>query len=52
VKPGFLHLILGLVLLGGGIAITVLSEQVVAWGAIAVGLYYAIKGVVLLARKT
>jgi len=51
VRPGFTHLILGLVLLGGGIAITVLSEQVVAWGAIVVGAYYAIKGVVLLSRR-
>ncbi len=50
-RPGFTHLILGIVFLGGGIAVTVLSEQVIAYGAIVVGLYYCIKGVVLLSRR-
>ena len=51
-RAGVGTLIFGLVLLGAGIAVTVLSEQVVAFGAIGVGLYYAIKGVVLIARQS
>lgn len=50
-RAGFAQLALGLILLGGGIAVTVLSDRVVAWGAVVVGAYYAVKGVVRLARS-
>ena len=49
-RPGLGTLLFGLALLGGGVAVTVFSEKVVWFGAIGAGLWYAIKGVVILSR--
>jgi hypothetical protein len=51
-RPGLGHLLAGLVLLGGGVAVTLLSDRVVAYGAILVGAYYAIRGAVILGRRS
>jgi hypothetical protein len=49
-RPGLGHLLIGIVLLGGGIAITVLSHRVVLYGAIAVGAFEIIRGIYVLIK--
>jgi len=49
-RPGLGHLLFGLVLLAAGAAVTVLSEQVVWYGAIVVGVIEVLRGIVLLVR--
>jgi len=44
------HLLVGIVHLGGGIAITVLSHRVVMYGAIAVGAFEICRGVYVLIK--
>ncbi len=49
-RPGMGHLLIGVVLLGGGIAITVLSGRVVMYGAMAVGAFEIIRGIYVLIK--
>ena len=49
-RPGVGHLVVGVLLLGGGIAVTVMSEAVVWYGAIVVGLIEIARGTFLLLR--
>ena len=49
-RPGLGHLLIGVVLLGGGIAITVLSHRVVLYGAIAVGAFEIVRGIYVLIK--
>jgi hypothetical protein len=49
-RPGMGHLLVGIALLGGGIAITVLSHRVVMYGAIAVGAFEIVRGVYVLIK--
>jgi hypothetical protein len=49
-RPGLGTLLFGLALLAGGIAVTVLSERVAWYGAILVGIWYSVKGVMILSR--
>jgi hypothetical protein len=47
-RPGVGHILIGIVLLGGGIAITVFSGRVVLYGAIAVGAFEILRGLYVL----
>jgi len=49
-RPGVGHLVVGVLLLGGGIAVTVMSEAVVWYGAIVVGVIEIARGTFLLLR--
>lgn len=49
-RHGVVRVILGLLLLGGGLAATFLMDGVYWWGAIGVGIYYIIRGGVIMAR--
>jgi hypothetical protein len=49
-RPGLGHLLIGIGLLGGGIAITVLSHRVVMYGAIAVGAFEIVRGIYVLIK--
>lgn len=49
-RPGVGHLVVGVLLLGGGIAVTVMSEAVVWYGAIVVGVIEVARGTFLLLR--
>lgn len=49
-RPGLGRLLVGLALLGGGIAVTVASEAVVWYGAIVVGVIQIARGVFTLLR--
>ena len=49
-RPGLGHLLIGVALLGGGIAITVLSHRVVMYGAIAVGAFEIVRGLYTLVK--
>ncbi|HEX7662963.1 MAG TPA: hypothetical protein VF407_00555 [Polyangiaceae bacterium] len=51
-RHGVVRLILGLLLLGGGLAATFLMDGVYWWGAIAVGAYYIIHGIVIMVRAS
>ena len=51
-RTGVGRIIFGIVLLGAGIAVTMLSTQVYWWGAIVVGIYYTISGIVMALRRT
>ena len=49
-RPGMGHLLIGVALLGVGIAITVLSHRVVMYGMIAVGAFEIVRGMYILIR--
>lgn len=49
-RVGTGHLLFGIVVLGAGIAVTLLSEQVVAYGAIIVGAIEILRGCYHLVR--
>jgi hypothetical protein len=50
VRPGVGYVIAGVVLLAGGVGITMASERTVWYGAMVVGVYYIGRGVYILLR--
>ena len=50
-RPGMGHLIVGVLLLGAGIAVTVTSKEVVWYGAIIVGVLEIARGLYYLLRS-
>lgn len=49
-RPGLGRLILGVILLGAGIAATMFIEGFQWWGAIIVGAYYIVRGGYMMAQ--
>jgi hypothetical protein len=49
-RGGVGHIVFGVVLLGAGLAVTMMSEQVFWWGAIVVGIIEIIRGIVITLR--
>ncbi len=49
-RSGVSHILFGVLLLGAGIAVTTMSEQVFWWGAIVVGIIEIIRGIVISLR--
>jgi hypothetical protein len=49
-RPGVGHIVFGAVLLAAGLAVTMMSDQVFWWGAIAVGIFEMIRGIVYVLR--
>ena len=49
-RGGVGHIVFGAVLLAAGIAVTMMSEQVFWWGAIVVGLFEMVRGIVIALR--
>ncbi len=49
-RSGFGHLVVGVLLLGGGIAVTVMSEAAVWYGAIVVGVIEIARGLYLVLK--
>ena len=47
-RPGLNHLLIGIALLGAGLAITFLYKRVVTYGAIAVGVFEIVRGLYVL----
>lgn len=50
-RPGMGHLIVGVLLLGAGVAVTVTSKEVVWYGAIIVGVLEIARGLYYLMRS-
>lgn len=50
-RPGLGHLVVGVLLLGAGIAVTLMSEAVVWYGAIVVGAIEIARGTFILLRS-
>jgi hypothetical protein len=50
-RPGFGALVFGIALLGLGIGVTLLSKAVYWYGAIIVGIYWIVRGIITLAKK-
>jgi hypothetical protein len=50
-RPGVTQLVMGVLLLGAGIAVTVLSTQVFWYGAIVVGVIQIARGAYMLLRS-
>jgi hypothetical protein len=50
-RSGVGHIVFGAVLLAAGLAVTLLSEQVFWWGAIAVGIFELVRGIVMALRS-
>jgi hypothetical protein len=50
-RPGLSHIVLGVILLAAGIAVTLYSEVVYWYGAIIVGVIEIIRGIVVMARS-
>ena len=50
-RPGTTQLIMGVLLLGAGIAVTVLSTEVFWYGAIAVGVIQIARGLFMMLRS-
>ena len=51
-RPGTTQLIMGVLLLGAGIAVTVLSTEVFWYGAIVVGAIQIARGIFMLVRSS
>ncbi len=51
-RPGLWRLVIGFLLLGGGVAVTMMSENTVWYGAILVGVYYVGTGAYRLMRSS
>ena len=51
-KPGVFWIIAGVAMAGMGIVMTVMSKQVIMYGAIAVGIYWIIRGIYRLVQAS
>ncbi len=49
-RSGVSHIIFGVILLGAGVAVTMMSQEVYWWGAIVVGVIEIIRGIVISLR--
>lgn len=49
-RAGVSHIVFGVILLGAGLAVTMMSDQVYWWGAIAVGAFEIVRGIVIALR--
>ena len=49
-RAGVSHIFFGVLLLGAGLAVTMMSDKVYWWGAIAVGIIEIVRGIVIALR--